>query len=216
MKILCLSDIHDQFGDYKPSELPDADIVLLAGDITDLGVRGEMRSSRKCATGIGSMGEAAAWLRQMGERYPGVFWIPGNHDIGVNSRTFEDIPNILCVLDKTVRVGPFSLTGVSLTPCFAQPSLKLAWDYMTDDPGIDRAAFDLPPVDIILSHGPPKGVLDGPSGWGSPGLLRYVREHQPRLVVCGHIHEDGGEQAKMDETQIINAACYPVLIDLLE
>jgi Icc-related predicted phosphoesterase len=155
----------------------------------------------------------------MGDRYSGVFWIPGNHDIGVNSRTFEDMPSILCVLDKTVKVGAFSLTGVSLTPCFTHPEVKLEWDFVTDDPGIDAAAFDLPAVDILLSHGPPKGFLDGSGGWGSPGLLAYVREHQPRLVVCGHIHADGGKQillGEREETLLVNAACHPVLIDLPE
>ncbi|MES2461809.1 MAG: hypothetical protein V4671_14590 [Armatimonadota bacterium] len=61
-------------------------------------------------------------------------------------------------------------------------------------------------MDIVLSHGPPKGVLDGPGRWGSPGLLAYMERHQPRLVVCGHIHECGGKQERIGETLVINAA----------
>ncbi len=89
-------------------------------------------------------------------------------------------------MDRTVTVGLLTLRGVSLTTCFAEPVLKEIWDYMTDALEVDAAAFDFPPVDIVLSHGPPKGVLDGPGHWGSPGLLAYIQRHQPRLVVCGH------------------------------
>jgi predicted phosphodiesterase len=63
MKILCLSDIHDQFTNYKPAELPDADIVLLAGGHTDLGVRGEMR-------GIGTMGRPRLGSRRWATATP--------------------------------------------------------------------------------------------------------------------------------------------------
>ncbi|MES2464431.1 MAG: hypothetical protein V4671_28045 [Armatimonadota bacterium] len=52
-------------------------------------------------------------------------------------------------------------------------------------------------------------MLDGPGGWGSPGLLAYVERHQPRLVVCGHIHEDGGKQERIWETLVINTARQP-------
>jgi Icc-related predicted phosphoesterase len=206
MTVLCVSDIHDRFDDFKPDELPEADICLVAGDLTEFGHRGETH-------GTGEIRRAAIWLQKMGERYSGLFWIPGNHDIGVTARTFDDVPNGLCIMNQTVPVGGLTLHGISLTTCFAQPVLKEIWDYMTDAPEVDAAAFDFPPVDVVLSHGPPKGVLDGPGRWGSPGLLAYVKRHQPRLVVCGHIHEDGGRQERVGETLVINAARHAILFE---
>ncbi|RYG85548.1 MAG: hypothetical protein EON58_22870 [Alphaproteobacteria bacterium] len=38
-RLLCLSDIHDDFELYTESLLPDADAVLIAGDFTNRGDR---------------------------------------------------------------------------------------------------------------------------------------------------------------------------------
>ncbi|MES2463390.1 MAG: metallophosphoesterase, partial [Armatimonadota bacterium] len=86
MEILCLSDIHDRFEKYQPADLPPADVCLVAGDLTEFGQQGETH-------GTGEIRRAAIWLRDMGERYPELFWIPGNHDIGVTARTFEEVPS---------------------------------------------------------------------------------------------------------------------------
>ena len=163
------------------------DACLIAGDLT---VWGHCDSQAR----VNEMGRAGDWLAALGERYPALFWIPGNHDIGVTARSFASVPKAVCVLNKTVALGSFLLHGVSLTPCFDNPMLKQVWDHMTDSRKVDAAAFDFPPVDIVLSHGLPLGILNGPGRWGSPGLRHYIARHQPRLVVCGHIHEDGGQR----------------------
>lgn len=218
MKLLCISDIHDQWGDYKVADLPEADAVLVAGDLTDYGLQGE-------ALGYGELNRARTWLRAMGARYRVILWIPGNHDIGVTARTFDDIPGVICALNQTGSLCKFTLFGVSQTVCFDQPSLKTKWDYMTDDLYRDFIAFDFPRVDIVLSHGPPKGILDGPHRQGSPGLRSYIQREQPRLVVCGHVHEDGGKEQVYRsltyrgirrETRVVNCACVPMLIEISE
>jgi Icc-related predicted phosphoesterase len=69
-------------------------------------------------------------------------------------------------------------------------------------------------ADIILSHIPPYGILDqvhnkiAPKSWqgkhaGSKLILNYIKKYQPKLVLCGHIHEAKG-QAKIGKTQIYN------------
>lgn len=54
---------------------------------------------------------------------------------------------------------------------------------------------DFPNVDIVMTHGPPKGLLDWcPRGGnvGCPHLLRALQRSRPLLHVCGHIHEGNG------------------------
>ncbi|KAL4821991.1 hypothetical protein BDW67DRAFT_149990 [Aspergillus spinulosporus] len=55
---------------------------------------------------------------------------------------------------------------------------------------------DYPGVDILLTHGPPKGILDQVVGSGeSVGcehLYRALRRARPALHVFGHIHEGYG------------------------
>jgi len=62
---------------------------------------------------------------------------------------------------------------------------------------------------IVLSHAPPYGVLDKTKSGkhvGSKILLKAIKKHQPKLVLCGHIHEAKGK-AKIGKTQVINLGC---------
>lgn len=53
---------------------------------------------------------------------------------------------------------------------------------------------DFPDVDILMTHGPPKGILDGcPQGnVGCRNLLRALRRAKPLMHCFGHIHEGNG------------------------
>ncbi len=62
---------------------------------------------------------------------------------------------------------------------------------------------------IVLSHAPPYGILDKTKSGkhvGSKILLKAIKKHQPKLVLCGHIHEAKGK-AKIGKTQVINLGC---------
>ena len=65
-------------------------------------------------------------------------------------------------------------------------------------PGVFSAAENPIPnfgaVDIVMTHGPPKGILD-PTQHGNDGcdnILRAVSRARPRLHCFGHIHEGYG------------------------
>ncbi|TVY89755.1 Metallophosphoesterase domain-containing protein [Lachnellula willkommii] len=53
---------------------------------------------------------------------------------------------------------------------------------------------DSPAVDIMMTHGPPKGLLDdSPHGHlGCPSLLHALQRCRPRMHCFGHIHEGYG------------------------
>ena len=71
-----------------------------------------------------------------------------------------------------------------------------------DDKGmIDEAS-------VLVTHVPPYGVQDkiflGKHG-GSKELKKIVDKFKPRLVLCGHIHEDPG-YTKTDNTVVVNCS----------
>jgi len=83
-----------------------------------------------------------------------------------------------------------------------------------EEPVAKKFLKNLDKVDILLTHVPPYGVLDkvsfekAPEHWkgkhgGSKDLLKYIKKKQPRLVLCGHIHEGKGE-AMVGKTRVIN------------
>jgi len=68
---------------------------------------------------------------------------------------------------------------------------------------------------IILSHSPPRDVLDlayrfGMGNIGSKTLRQFVEENHTNipLVVCGHVHLQGGRSMKVGKTSIVNAASH--------
>jgi len=71
-----------------------------------------------------------------------------------------------------------------------------------DDKGIvDEAS-------VLVTHVPPYGVQDkiflGKHG-GSKELREIVDKYKPRLVLCGHIHEDPG-YTKTDNSVVVNCS----------
>jgi len=59
---------------------------------------------------------------------------------------------------------------------------------------------------VLLSHAPPFGYVDkihSGKHIGSKILFRAIRRYQPRLVLCGHIHEAKGK-ARIGKTPVIN------------
>ena len=145
MQLLAISDIHDNYEMFPPSEMPDADFCVVAGDLTNYGKRGKWRLPARdrdalIADGVplsvlkalqgDELDRAERWLTEMGQRLP-VFWIPGNHDLGVDAGSFQHVPGCTCLLDRTVEAFGLRLHGVSLAPCYDKPILARHWDYMT-------------------------------------------------------------------------------------
>ena len=61
---------------------------------------------------------------------------------------------------------------------------------------------------------PPKGYLDGDRSLGSEALLRAIERVQPRVAVCGHIHECAGQEALIGPTRLWNLGPRGTWIDV--
>lgn len=63
-------------------------------------------------------------------------------------------------------------------------------------------------ADILVTHIPPYGLQDtvffGMHS-GNKELLLLVKKYKPRLVLCGHIHEDPGF-TRIDDTVVVNCS----------
>ena len=65
-------------------------------------------------------------------------------------------------------------------------------------------------TDILITHGPPYGILDkNRVGFSAvcQSLKRAVKRIQPKLHVFGHIHEAGG-MVEMEGTTFVNACVF--------
>lgn len=92
-----------------------------------------------------------------------------------------------------------------------------SWSYdFTEEQG-RRLLAGCPRGAVLVSHSPPKGAVDVSSAGrslGSVAVREAVDRSQPVLVVCGHIHDSGGQSATIDNTPVVNAGPKGIIWEL--
>ena len=91
------------------------------------------------------------------------------------------------------------------------------WSYDFSEDDGQRLLADCPTEAILVSHSPPKGAVDKSSAGqslGSEAVLEAVQRCQPRLVVCGHIHDSSGQCEFIGNTPVVNAGSRGVIREL--
>jgi Icc-related predicted phosphoesterase len=81
------------------------------------------------------------------------------------------------------------------------------WSFDLDDEAAATMLTPCPAGAILVLHSPPQGHCDSNGSgdhFGSPALLRAIEEKEPRLAVCGHIHESWGCRSQIGETPLYN------------
>ncbi|WP_333559659.1 metallophosphoesterase family protein [Shimia sp. Alg240-R146] len=187
VKVLAFSDLHRAApAARKLVEMSrDADVVIAAGDFTN---------HRKDLAG------AMALLD--GLRTP-VVMVPGNNESEDELRATA--PEGAIVLHgQGAEVAGLRFFGlgyaVPVTP-FKDWSCDL-----TEAQGAEMLA-ECGDVDVLISHSPPKGVVDVTSqglSLGSTSVLDTIERLQPPLVVCGHIHDCWGQSAMVGASRVVN------------
>jgi Icc-related predicted phosphoesterase len=188
MKLLAFSDLHRDLAQAaKLVEMSaEADVVIGAGDFAS--VHEGLRETIDALSGI----EAPTVL------------VPGNNETDEALREATAGWRSATVLHG----GATTISGVDFFGLGAGiPVTPWEWSFDLDD---EKAAVMLahcPENAVLVLHSPPLGHCDsGGTGqsFGSPILLRTIEERNPRLAVCGHIHESWGCESKVDDTPIYN------------
>lgn len=100
--------------------------------------------------------------------------------------------------------------GVPVTPFGS-------WSFDLSEPDAEALLRALPSGGVLVSHSPPKGVLDVSSSGkslGSTAVRDAVLRCKPKLVVCGHIHHCGGRTQQLGESLVVNAGPAGMVVDL--
>jgi Icc-related predicted phosphoesterase len=180
MKCVLISDSHG-YHRQGYGTLPECDLLIHAGDFT---VRGERHEVEDFVT----------WLQEQPAKE--IVVVPGNHDLQIE--TWLDLfhgTRIHFLLSQSVEIEGVKIHGSPWTPWFRD----WAYNFPKDDDGTAaREEWSKIPddTDILVTHGPPAGILD--LNWsgnpcGCPELLRRVQELKSlRLHVFGHVHEGFG------------------------
>ncbi|XP_070110576.1 metallophosphoesterase domain-containing protein 1 isoform X2 [Equus caballus] len=230
-RFVCVSDTHSR---TDPIQMPYGDVLIHAGDFTELGLPSEVKKFNE-------------WLGSLPYEYKIV--IAGNHELTFDQEFMADLikqdfyyfpsvsklkpenyenvqsllTNCIYLQDSEVTVRGFRVYGSPWQPWF------YGWGFNLPRGQALLEKWNLIPegVDILITHGPPLGFLD----WvpkkmqrvGCVELLNTVqRRVQPRLHVFGHIHEGYGVMADGTTTYVNASVCTvnyqpvnaPIVIDL--
>jgi Icc-related predicted phosphoesterase len=185
MRIWHISDTH---GYHDLLTIPeDIDLVIHSGDCSN--PRDPYNNEPEVRNFI-------HWYKSLPIKYK--IYVAGNHDSSIEKglvkvKDFDDY-NIMYLEDDYVHIEGFKIHGSPITPNFGN------WSFMKSRDKLDkhwqRSIED--DVDILVVHGPPKGILDVSEdrdhkleNCGCRALKRHILERiKPKLMLFGHIHNN--------------------------
>lgn len=183
MKIFAISDTH---GRHEQVQIPEGtDMLIHAGDFSNI---------KSPSFNHNEVNKFLMWLEQQPVKYKVI--IAGNHDTSIESRfitknDFKD-KGIIYLEHELIEIEGIKIFGSPYTPEFCnwafnrkREELGKIWDTIPDD------------TDVLITHGPPKGILDSASrdkhvseNVGCSALLKRVLKIQPKIHIYGHLHDN--------------------------
>ncbi|MFG0319139.1 MAG: metallophosphatase domain-containing protein [Planctomycetota bacterium JB042] len=206
MRIVCISDTHGRLGEVV---VPEGDVLVCAGDFTRRGTEDEIRAFARALHAL---------------PHPEKVVVAGNHDFLFErdpERARALLGDVRYLRDEGVSIDGRSFWGSPWQPEFCDWAFNLPRGAAL----AERWALVPDATDVLVTHGPPRGVLDvtvSGEAVGCDDLARELRRIAPRLHVFGHIHEAYG-RVDADGTIFVNASICdvryaashrPIVVDL--
>lgn len=197
-RLVCISDTHNH---HAAVRLPPGDVLVHAGDVSGMGRPREIEAF-------------ALWLREQPFAHKVV--IAGNHDwlferepAVARGILAKGCPGVVYLEDGGVEIRGLRFWGSPWQPEFCNWAFNIARRE-------DRArkwAMIPADTDVLVTHGPPQGILDRTMGGDAAGCEALAAELggrlKPRVHVFGHIHEAYGVVEK-GGTAYVNASICTV------
>lgn len=191
MKFTVISDTH---GKHENLFLPEADVLIHAGDVSQRGKESEVT-------------DFLNWFKKQDHEFK--IFIAGNHDFFFEREDKAYIrklipKNVIYLNDKSVLINGIKIWGSPITPWFYD------WAFNRNRGTDISKHWNLIPAntDVLITHGPVYGILDQTTHGehvGCEDLLKKIKEINPKVHICGHIHEAYGSIEKSGTT-FINAS----------
>ena len=181
MKIWHISDTHTYHGLLTVPE--GIDMVIFSGDCSNpynpYLNREEVRNFIE-------------WYKSLDIKHK--IFVAGNHDTSIEFGHIKPLDfaesGIIYLENQSVKIEGLNIFGSPFTPSFGY------WAFMKRRDKMHELWKHIPDnTDIIITHGPPKGILDlsydrqnNYDRCGDTSLLKRCLAIKPKLVCFGHIH----------------------------
>lgn len=193
LRVVAISDTH---GRHRKLDVPEGDLLVHAGD---------MGAGRDWA----ELEDFNHWLGLLPHRHKVL--VAGNHDFWFErfpEQAQSTITNATYLQDQSFEVEGFKIYGSPWQPKFGGWAFNLprgetlakVWAQIPED------------VDLLVTHGPPHGILDRSVHGhlcGCESLATRLTQIQPQRHVFGHIHEAYGEILR-GSTYHVNASVVDI------
>ena len=195
MNILLISDTHCQHKKlnqylHDPDYIKDIDLIIHAGDASN---------NKSTAINCNELHDFLEWYSDLNIKNK--IFVPGNHDTSWEAKMIKefDYPDIEFLVHQDITINNVKFFGSPYTPTFGT-----GWAYNRNRAKLFEYWEEIPKdTDILITHGPPKGILDLTyhsasmfESVGDKSLLNRVFNLNVSYHVFGHIH---------DEPNIINS-----------
>lgn len=182
MKIWHISDTH---GVHSLLTIPkEVDMVIFSGDCSN---------PQAPALNESEVRDFLNWFSQLPIKYK--IFVAGNHDTSIERRLirpreFQDL-GIIYLENSSREIEGIRFFGTPITPAFG-----VGWAWNRKREKMHDLWESVPEgIDVLISHGPPKGILDmsfdragNLERCGCTSMFKFVIKRNFKLVLFGHIH----------------------------
>lgn len=183
MNILHISDTHTFHGQFPDKIFEGVDMIIHSGDCSN--PKDPYINEQEVRNFI-------TWYSSLPVKYK--IYVAGNHDTSIERGHITEenfrMAGIIYLEDDLVEIENIKIYGTPYTPTFcdwsfmkARDKIYKVWDAIPDD------------TDILVVHGPPKGVLDlsydrqnNLEFCGCNALRKRIMNLNLKYVMFGHIH----------------------------
>ena len=197
MRILAFSDLHcDRDQARRLVEMSEhADVVVAAGDFARIHL---------------GLGRTIGILSEIEK--PTIV-VPGNNETESALRgACADWESATVLHGERAKVDGQEFFGLGC----GVPTTPFPWSADLTDEEAASMLTGCPHGAVLVVHSPPKGHVDRAWGrhLGSEAILAAIREKEPPLALCGHIHEAWGRESAVGSTRIVNVGPTGRFFDL--
>ena len=204
MDLFFISDTH---GNHEKIYVPNTDVIICCGDESN---------HKNPHINEGESHKFFEWFSKLDVEHK--IFVPGNHSTAIEAGLIrrENYPNVKFLIHEATSIEGLIIFGSPYTPTYGNN-----WAYMKKHNRMQVVWDSVPKCDILVTHGPPKGILDVCEDKdkrkryihsGCKSLMNKVLEIKPMIHAFGHIHDepDCYNYGRLDRDGItfINASSY--------
>lgn len=198
LDLVAFSDTHGQH--RLLYDVPEGDVLVFAGDMTEHGRLNEVK-------------DFAEWFGRFDHEYK--LAVAGNHDYCFDDHRSEEAVEIL----EENSIGYLENDSVEIegVKFYGSPFSDTFEKYVFND-GFGEIPKD---TDVLVTHGPPEGILDELGEYGHIGseeLSTVLESEEFEAHIFGHVHQQHGRSGDSYNVSVVNRELTveeePVVIEL--